>query len=63
MSKNNKYSKNAIIVSGLPRTATTVLGDILSSIDGYNMVYEPFNASQGILSVNENYLIPGINID
>ena len=63
MSKNNKYSKNAIIVSGLPRTATTVLGDILSSIDGYNMVYEPFNASQGVLSVKENYLIPGANIN
>ena len=63
MSKNNKYSKNAIIVSGLPRTATTVLGDILSSIDGYDMVYEPFNASQGVLSVKENYLIPGANIN
>ena len=63
MSKNNKYSKNAIIVSGLPRTATTVLGDILSSIEGYNMVYEPFNASQGVLSVKENYIIPGANIN
>ncbi len=63
MSKNNKYSKNALIVSGLPRTGTTVLGDILSSIDGYNMIYEPFNASQGISSVNKNYLIPGINIE
>ena len=63
MSKNNKYSKNAIIVSGLPRTATTALGDILSSIEGYNMVYEPFNASQGVLSVKENYLIPGANIN
>ena len=63
MSKNNKYSKNAIIVSGLPRTATTVLGDILSLVDGYNMVYEPFNASQGISEVNLNYLIPGANIN
>ncbi len=63
MSKNNKYSKNAIIVSGLPRTATTALGDILSSINGYNMIYEPFNASQGILSVEKNYLIPGANTD
>ena len=63
MSKNNKYSKNAIIVSGLPRTATTVLGDILSSIDGYNMIYEPFNASQGVSYVKKNYLIPGVNIE
>ena len=63
MSKNNKYSKNAIIVSGLPRTATTALGDILSSINGYNMIYEPFNTSQGILSVEKNYLIPGANTD
>ena len=62
MSKNNKYSEKAIIVSGLPRTATTALGDILSIIDGYNMVYEPFNASQGISEVNLNYLIPGANI-
>lgn len=62
MSKNNKYSEKAIIVSGLPRTATTALGDILSLIDGYNMVYEPFNASQGISEVNLNYLIPGANI-
>ncbi|MEC7779244.1 MAG: sulfotransferase domain-containing protein [Candidatus Neomarinimicrobiota bacterium] len=63
MSKNNKYSEKAIIVSGLPRTATTALGDILSLIDGYNMVYEPFNASQGISEVNLNYLIPGANIN
>ena len=62
MSKNNKYSEKAIIVSGLPRTATTALGDILSLIDGYNMVYEPFNASQGISEVNLNYFIPGANI-
>ena len=62
MSKNNKYSEKAIIVSGLPRTATTALGDILSLIDGYNMVYEPFNVSQGISEVNLNYLIPGANI-
>ncbi|GIT65700.1 MAG: sulfotransferase family protein [Candidatus Neomarinimicrobiota bacterium] len=62
MSKNKKYSEKAIIVSGLPRTATTALGDILSLIDGYNMVYEPFNASQGISEVNLNYLIPGANI-
>ena len=62
MSKNNKYSEKAIIVSGLPRTATTALGDILSLIDGYNMVYEPFNASQGISEVNLNYLVPGANI-
>ena len=63
MSKNNKYSEKAIIVSGLPRTATTALGDILSLIDGYNMVYEPFNVSQGISEVNLNYLIPGANIN
>ena len=63
MSKNNKYSEKAIIVSGLPRTATTALGDILSLIDGYNMVYEPFNVSQGISTVNLNYLIPGANIN
>ena len=34
----------------------------MSIIDGYNMVYEPFNASQGISEVNLNYLIPGANI-
>ena len=62
MSKNNKYSEKAIIVSCLPRTATTALGDILSLIDGYNMDYEPFNASQGISEVNLNYFIPGANI-
>ena len=27
------------------------------------MIYEPFNASQGILSVEKNYLIPGANTD
>ena len=27
------------------------------------MIYEPFNASQGVLSVEKNYLIPGANID
>ena len=27
------------------------------------MIYEPFNTSQGILSVEKNYLIPGANTD
>ena len=62
MFKNNKYYKNPIIVSGMPRTATTVVGKIISNKAQYSVIYEPFNSSQGLNSINKNYLIPGSNI-
>ena len=62
MFKNNKYSKNPIIVSGMPRTATTIVGKLISQKAPYNVLYEPFNSSQGLKSIDINYLIPGSNI-
>ena len=62
MFKNNKYSKNPIIVSGIPRTATTTVGKLISNKAPYSVIYEPFNRSQGLKSVYINYLIPGSNI-
>ena len=62
MFKNNKYSKNPIIVSGIPRTATTTVGKLISNKAPYSVIYEPFNSSQGLKSVDINYLIPGSNI-
>ena len=46
--KNMKNIKKPIIISGIPRSETTALGRILSSIDGFSMIYEPFNLNQGI---------------
>ena len=62
MFKNNKYSKNPIIVSGMPRTATTIVGKLISNKARYSVIYEPFNSFQGLKSININYLIPGSNI-
>ena len=62
MFKNNKYSKNPIIVSGMPRTATTIVGKLISNKAPYSVIYEPFNSSQGLKSIDMNYLIPGSNI-
>ena len=62
MLKNNKYSKNPIIVSGMPRTATTIVGKVISNKAPYNVIYDPFNSSQGLSSIDINYLIPGSNI-
>ena len=62
MLKNNKYSKNPIIVSGMPRTATTIVSKVISNKAPYNVIYEPFNSSQGLNSIDINYLIPGSNI-
>ena len=62
MLKNNKYSKNPIIVSGMPRTATTIVGKVISNKAPYSVIYEPFNSSQGLNSIDINYLIPGSNI-
>ena len=62
MFKNNKYSKNPIIVSGIPRTATTTVGKLISNKAPYSVIYEPFNSSQGLKSIDMNYLIPGSNI-
>ena len=57
-----KNIKKPIIISGIPRSGTTPLGIVLSSIKGFSMIYEPFNANQGIIDVHFNYLYPGKNI-
>ena len=62
MFKNNKYFKNPIIVSGMPRTATTIVGKLISQKAPYSVLYEPFNTSQGLKSIDINYLVPGSNI-
>lgn len=57
-----KNFKKPIIISGMPKTGTTPLGTILSSINGLSMIYEPFNAKQGISNIEFNYPFPGNNI-
>ena len=57
-----KNFKEPIIISGMPRTGTTPLGRILSSVEGLSMIYEPFNAKQGITGIEFNYPYPGKNI-
>tara|TARA_B100001093_G_scaffold302025_1_gene288075 strand:+ start:3650 stop:4549 length:900 start_codon:yes stop_codon:yes gene_type:complete len=57
-----KNFEKPIIISGMPRTGTTPLGRILSSLDDFSMIYEPFNAKQGITSIDFNYPFPGNNI-
>lgn len=54
--------KKPIIISGIPRSGTTALGRILSSIEGFSMIYEPFNLNQGIKDIQFNYPYPGKNI-
>ena len=60
--KNMKNIKKPIIISGIPRSGTTALGRILSSIEGFSMIYEPFNLNQGIKDIQFNYPYPGKNI-
>ena len=57
-----KNIKKPIIISGIPRSGTTPLGSVLASINGFSMIYEPFNANQGIIDVKFNYPYPGKNI-
>ena len=57
-----KNFKKPIIISGMPRTGTTPLGRIISSLDDLSMIYEPFNAKQGVTSIEINYPYPGNNI-
>ena len=57
-----KNIKKPIIISGIPRSGTTPLGRVLSSIKGFSMIYEPFNVNQGIVDVQFNYPYPGKNI-
>ena len=57
-----KNIKKPIIISGIPRSGTTPLGKVLSSIKGFSMIYEPFNVNQGIIDVKFNYPYPGKNI-
>ena len=57
-----KNIKKPIIISGIPRSGTTPLGIVLSSIKGFSMIYEPFNANQGIIDAQFNYPYPSKNI-
>ena len=57
-----KNIKKPIIISGIPRSGTTPLGKVLSSIEGFSMIYEPFNVNQGINDITFNYPYPGKNI-
>ena len=57
-----KNIKKPIIISGIPRSGTTPLGKVLSSIEGFSMIYEPFNVNQGINDIDFNYPYPGKNI-
>ena len=57
-----KNIKKPIIISGIPRSGTTPLGGILSSIEGFLMIYEPFNLNQGIKDIQFNYPYPGKNM-
>lgn len=57
-----KKFRNPVIISGIPRTATTTVGRLISNKAPYSVLYEPFNSSQGLKSVDINYLIPGFNI-
>lgn len=63
MNKNNNKTINPIFISGIPRSGTTLVGNILSSIKNFQVIYEPFHFNQGIKSLKQKYLIPNANID
>ena len=63
MNKNNNKTINPIFISGIPRSGTTLVGNILGSIKNFQVIYEPFHFHQGIKSLKQKYLIPNANID
>jgi len=63
MSKNKYKTTNPIFISGIPRSGTTLVGNLLGTIKNFQVIYEPFHFNQGIESLKKNYLIPHSNID
>lgn len=55
-------SKNLVIVTGLPRTATTAVGKIISFSDEFSSIHEPFNIDSGIKELNHRFVVPGRSI-
>ncbi|AYA62830.1 sulfotransferase domain-containing protein [Alteromonas sp. RKMC-009] len=46
-----------IIISGIPRSGTTIIGEVLSEVENVDFIYEPFNKITGIVDINEYFVI------
>ena len=55
-------NKNLIFVTGLPRTATTAVGQIISFAEDFSTIHEPFNIDSGMKEINHRFLVPGKSI-
>lgn len=54
--------KNTILVTGMPRSGTTAVGDIISKGLSRDYIYEPFNYHSGLMSVRKYFEICGSDI-
>ena len=46
-----------IIITGIPRSGTTIIGEVLGQVKGTDYIYEPFNQITGLKEVNEYFEI------
>lgn len=51
--------KRLILVTGCPRSGTTVVGSILAEAPGARYLYEPFNYHSGMRCINRYFEMPG----
>lgn len=49
------------LVTGAPRCGTTAVGKILAMASNSALIYEPFNATSGLQSVEREFEVPGID--
>jgi hypothetical protein len=48
-----------VLVTGTPRSGTTVVGDVLAEASGARYLYEPLNRWVGVREVTEDFPVPG----
>lgn len=51
--------RQLVVVTGTPRSGTTVVGDVLGTARRARMLYEPFNVHVGVRGLDEEFPIPG----
>jgi hypothetical protein len=52
-------SHDVVLVTGVPRSGTTVVGDVLAEAAGARYLYEPLNRWVGLRDIDHDFPVPG----
>lgn len=59
MPVRDRTARDLIVVTGLPRSGTTAMGDALARAGDISQIYEPLNAISGERRISKYFTVPG----